>query len=162
MHNKYYNFNCSIKKKDEKNEEDEIRNLFQLSEEGENDLINNGYDIRFKRFDMNYKYNVLIDNDLDYSYSQLPNLTNWQQDMYKSNFSLFYQDSFIIKEECDDFGFFESKIIKLKKIQSYRVIIALAHILIYVLLFSILGLIKVILACTRLTTKNNLSLYILI
>ena len=144
--NEGYNFNCSIKKMEEENHKDEIRNLIQLPEENEKDLINDGFDIRFKRFDMNYKYNVLIDNDLDYSYSQLPNLTNWQQDMYKSNFSLFYQDSFIIKEECDDFGFFESKIIKLKKIQSYRVIIALAHILIYVLLFSILGLIKVILA----------------
>ena len=144
--NEGYNFNCSTKKIDEENQEDEIRNLNQLYEEDENDLINNGYDIRFKRFDMNYKYNVLIDNDIDYSYSQLPNLTNWEQDMYKSNFSLFYQDSFIIKEECNNFDFFENTIIKLKKIQSYRVIIALAHILIYVLLFSILGLIKVILA----------------
>lgn len=140
--NEGYNFNCSIKKKDEENQ----RNLIQISEGNENDLINEGYDIRFKLFDMNYKYNVLIDNDLDYSYSQLPNLSNWQQDMYRSNFSLFYQDAFIIKEECENFGIFESNIIKLKKIQSYRVIIALAHILVYVLLFSILGLIKVILA----------------
>ena len=144
--NEGYNFNCSIKKKDEEEKYvDKMRNLIQFSE-GNDDLINDGYDIRFKRFDMNYKYNVLIDNDLDYSYNQLPNLTNWQQDMFRSNFSLFYQDAFIIKEECDNFEFFENKIIKLKKIQSYRVIIALAHILIYVLLFSILGLIKVILA----------------
>ena len=113
-------------------------------DEYEESLIKAGFDIRYITFDSLPKFNVLEENDIDYSYSKLPNLTNWKQDMFSSSFYLFYQNSFIIKEECDNINIFESDIKKLKKLQAIRVVFALFHILIYVLLFSILGLIKVI------------------
>ena len=147
--NQKHNFNCSTMKFDESstNDESELRYLIEDNEnEEESKLIEAGYDVRYIMFDSYQKANVLKENDLDYSYSRLPNVSNWKQDMYTSNFSLFYQNVFIVKEECDKYDSFESNIIKLKNVQSYRVIFALFHILIYVLLFSILGLIKVIMA----------------
>lgn len=136
-------FNCSSNSNNKSTEESELR---LLDEKEDNDLIKQGYDIRYKKFDTRIKRDVLIENDFDYSYSRLPNLTNWKQDMYTSNFTLFYLNSFIIKEECTDFESLEKSIIKLKNVQGSRVLFALFHILIYVILFSILGLIKVILA----------------
>jgi hypothetical protein len=140
------NFNCTSTKVDEKPEEkgEELRAL--IDEDEEDGLIKQGFDIRYKQFDTRLKSDVLFENDLDYAYSRLPNLSNWDQDMYKSNFHLFYLNSFIVKEECTEFDTLESNIKKLKYVQASRVVFALFHILIYVLLFSILGLIKVILA----------------
>lgn len=136
-------FNCSSNSNDTTTEESQLR---LLDEKEDSELIKQGYDIRYKKFDTRIKGDVLIENDLDHFYSRLPNLTNWEQDMYTSNFNLFYLNDFIIKEECKDFESLEISIIKLKKVQGLRVVFALFHILIYVILFSILGLIKVILA----------------
>lgn len=138
------NFNCSnyIVYDDSKNDLSKIID----NNDYEDTLISAGYDVRFINFDSYKKMNVLIENDLDYSYSRLPNVSYWTQDMYNTSFNLFYQNSFIIKEECEKFDYFESNIIKLKKVQATRVIFALFHILVYVMLFSILGLIKVIMA----------------
>ena len=141
------NFNCNSGKVDEntKFKNTELRSLDDEEDE-EDRLIREGYDVRYTIFDTLPKYTVLIDNDFDYSYSRLPNLTNWNQDMYKGHFHLFRQDAYIIKEECEKIDINESNIIALKKVQAYRVVFALFHIIIYVILFSILGLIKVILA----------------
>ena len=144
--NKRNNFNCSTMKIDETSQNDENELRYLIEEQSESELIAAGYDVRYIKFDSYLKANVLKENDLDYSYSRLPNVSDWTQDMYKSNFSLFYQNIFIVKDECDQYDAFESNIIKLKTVQSYRVIFALFHILIYVILFSILGLIKVIMA----------------
>ena len=45
------------------------------------------------------KVNVLVDNDLDYAYGKLPNVSIWAQDMFTNSFNLFYQNSFIVKED---------------------------------------------------------------
>ncbi len=137
------NFNCSNYTVDG-NSKSELRKLVDNDEE--DNLIRQGYDVRYTIFDTYKKINVLTENDLDYSYSRLPNVSDWTQDMYTGDFHLFYQNTFIIKEECEKFNEFEYNIIQLKKVQSSRVIFALFHILIYVMLFSILGLIKVIMA----------------
>lgn len=110
--------------------------------------IEEGYDIRSISFDHLPKNRVLTDNDYDYAYSHLPsNISDWKvSDFNYSIFSLFYQSSFTVIEDCQNFDTYETNVTKLRKIQIFRVIFALAHILIYVLLFSILGLIKVILA----------------
>ena len=144
--NNIKSFNCNSGKVDENTEEEEKIELRNLGDEEEDRLIKAGYDVRYTIFDTLSKHTLLRDNDYDYSYSLLPNLTNWNQDMYTSNFHLFYQDAYIIKEECEKFSFYETNIIKLKNVQASRVVFALFHILIYVFLFSILGLIKVILA----------------
>ena len=138
------NFNCSSSNVDNYTDKDD--SMKPGDDEEEKRLIEAGFDIRFIKFDYLPKVTVLADNDLDYSYSMLPNLTNWSQDMFSNNFYLFYQNTFIIKEECDKFTAFESNIKKLKNVQAIRVVFALFHILLYVMLFSILGLIKVILS----------------
>ena len=139
------NFNCNSGKVDE-NVEMKNSEIRILGDEEEDRLISEGYDVRYTIFDTLPKYTVLTDNDFDYSYSNLPNLTNWNQDMYIGKFHLFRQDAHIIKEECEKIDIYESNIEALKKVQASRVIFALFHIIIYVILFSILGLIKVILA----------------
>ena len=107
-------------------------------------LINEGYDIRYHKFDNLTKYEVLRENDFDIIYSHLPNLPMWSQDISTGNFSLFYLNQFIIKEECSEFNSLENSIGSMRKYQATRVIFALFHILIYVILFSVLGLMKVI------------------
>ena len=143
--NNEQNFNCSNGNIDE-NTEDKNFEFRSLVEENRSQLISEGYDVRFTILDELPKYTVLLDNDYDYSYNRLPNLTNWKNDINISNFHLFYQDSFIIKEECNNFQYYESNITKLKYVQASRVVFGLFHIIIYVILFSVLGLIKVILA----------------
>lgn len=142
------NFNCSNQNIDEKSDEkvERLRALLDDKNDKTKELIDEGYDVRFQKFDNQIKSNVLIENDLDYAYSHLPNLSDWNQDMYTGHFNLFYLNAFIIKEDCHDFENLETTITKLKNVQGARVVFALFHILIYVLLFSILGLIKVILA----------------
>ena len=107
-------------------------------------LINEGYDIRYHKFDNLIKYEVLKENDFDITYSHLPNLPMWSQDMNTGSFNLFYLNQFIIKEECSEFDSLEHSIEKMRAYQASRVIFALFHILIYVILFSVLGLMKVI------------------
>ena len=143
--NNINNFNCSTGKIDENPEIKNIE-LTNLDDDEKDKLISEGYDIRYTIFDTLQKYTVLADNDYDYSYSRLPNLSNWNQDMYTGNFHLFLQDSYMVKEECEKIDFYESNIITLKNVQASRVIFALFHIIIYIILFSVLGLIKVILA----------------
>lgn len=127
--NNYNNFNCTQKN----------------SSEIEKDLIKYwGYDTRYTKFDTLSKENVLIENDLDLSYSKLPNLSNWKQDMYTGKFSLFYRDSYTVKEDCHEYNNIEKSIKTLNKIQTVRILFALVHIMIYVVLFSILGLMKVV------------------
>ena len=135
-------FNCTSSNVD--NYTDNYNSISSGIEEDDISKIKAGLDIRYTRFDSLPKYIVLEDNDIDYSYSKLPNLTNWEQDMFSHSFNLFYQNSLIIKDECENIEGFESDIKNLKKVQAIRVVFALFHILIYVLLFSILGLIKVI------------------
>ena len=142
--NNLNNFNCSSSNVD--NYTDKDKSILPGDDDEEKRLIEAGFDVRFIKFDSLPKVTVLSDNDIDYSYSMLPNLTNWNQDMFSNNFYLFYQNTFIVKEECEKFPDFETNIKKLKNIQSFRVVFALLHILIYVMLFSILGLIKVILS----------------
>lgn len=137
------NFNCSNEKIDDK-KDNNLRNLHDEDEEKQ--LISEGYDVRYIKFDTLKKINVLTDNDLDYLYSRLPNVTNWRQDIQTSSFNLFYLNVFVVKEECHNFNTYENNIDRIKNVQAFRVIFALFHILIYVLLFSILGLIKVIMA----------------
>jgi len=107
-------------------------------------LINEGYDIRYHNFDNLSKYEVLRENDYDITYGRLPNLPIWTQDINTGSFNLFYMNEFIIKEECSEFDSLEQSIQNLRKYQASRVIFALFHILIYVILFSVLGLMKVI------------------
>ena len=132
--NKIKDFNCNCTRSNNSNKD------FKDIEEG--------YDIRAISFDHLPKNRVLIDNDYDYAYSNLPSgISNWKiSDFNYSTFSLFYQNSFTVIEDCENYDTYEENITKLRTIQIFRVIFALAHILIYVLLFSILGLIKVILA----------------
>jgi hypothetical protein len=126
-------FNCSIENSQNKS--------FDSKNES---LINEGYDIRYHKFDNLIKYEVLRENDFDIAYSRLPNLPMWSQDMNTGSFNLFYLNQFIIKEECSEFNILEHSIENIRKYQASRVIFALFHILIYVILFSVLGLMKVI------------------
>ena len=66
--------------------------------------------------------------------------------MNSSFFNLFYLTNFMVKDACKNSDKLENNIDNLKTIQAYRVVFALFHIIIYVILFSVLGLIKVILA----------------
>ena len=45
-------------------------------------LISEGYDVRYIKFYYSQKISVLMDNDIDYSYSRLPNVSNLNQDIY--------------------------------------------------------------------------------
>lgn len=141
--NEINNFNCSNEKIDEIKKSN-LRDLMDDDEEAR--LISEGYDVRYVKFDSSQKINVLMDNDMDYSYTRLPNVSNWNQDSYTSYFNLFYLNIYIVKQECQQFNRYEDNIVKMKNVQAFRTIFALFHILIYVLLFSILGLIKVIMA----------------
>mgnify|MGYP006873070189 CR=1 FL=1 len=123
------NFNCNSTKEDNPDNKT---------------LIKEGYDIRYHKFDTLTKYDVLNGNDFDITYSRLPNLPIWTQDINTGSFNLFYLNQFIIKEECQEFDNLEHNIDSLRKYQASRVIFALFHILIYVILFSVLGLMKVI------------------
>lgn len=128
-------FNCSTNQSLPENiDQKEIDELIQVY----------GYDPRYIKFDTLPKENVLIDNDLDYLYKKLPNLNNWKQDFYTGIFSLFYKDSFMDKKDCKEYKKLEANIKKLNTIQSIRVLLALFHIILYVVLFSILGLMRVV------------------
>ena len=107
-------------------------------------LIKEGYDIRYHKFDNLTKYEVLRENDFEITYGRLPNLPMWTQDINTGSFNLFYLNQYIIKDECSKFDSLEQSIEKLRTYQASRVIFALFHIIIYVILFSVLGLMKVI------------------
>ena len=62
--------------------------------ENETILIKNGFDVRYIKFDSQIKRDVFRDNDMEIVYSLLPNISNWQQDMYTSYFNIFYQINF--------------------------------------------------------------------
>ena len=136
------NFNCKPTKIDDKKTNHAKNDLRTLDEE----LIEEGYDIRYIKFDNLTKNIVFTDNDLNYAYNKLPNVSNWKQDMNSSYFNLFYLTKFMVKDACKNFDKLQNNIDSLKTIQAYRVVFALFHIIIYVILFSVLGLIKVILA----------------
>ena len=53
-----------------------------IDDDEETRLISEGYDVRYVKYDYSQKINVLMDNDKDYSYSRLPNVSNWNQDIY--------------------------------------------------------------------------------
>ena len=107
--------------------------------------IDNGYDIRFIQIDALLKYNFLKDNDLDYSYSKLPNISNtWTQDINISYFYLFYRDSYLDKDNCDPFENFEQNIESLRVSQYVRMVFGLLHFVLYILAISVLGVIKVV------------------
>ncbi len=145
--NNIKNFQCSRFEDNEKEEREiDIKMTNIYDNENETILIKNGFDVRYIKFDSQIKRDVFRDNDMEIVYSLLPNISNWQQDMYTSYFNIFYQINFVVKEECEKFPLYESSIISLKNVQMTRVIFELFHILMYVLLFSILGLIKVIIS----------------
>ena len=85
--NNINNFNCSSSNVD--NYTDKDKSSLPGDDEEENRLIEAGFDVRFIKFDSLPKVTVLSDNDIDYSYSMLPNLTNWNQDMFSNNFYYF-------------------------------------------------------------------------
>ena len=129
-------FNCGIKY-------DNVKS--NLSEINLTTLVEDGYDIRYNQLDKMAKIDFLIDNDVDYAYGKLPNISYWKQDIYDSYFNLFYTNSFSMKEECSSYEEIESSIIYINKVHSGRLIFALSHVVIYVIFFSLLRLIKVIL-----------------
>ena len=96
-------------------------------------LINQGYDVNYKKLDVIPKERVLKDNDLNIEYSNLPNLTNWQQDIYTGNFNLFYKDTYIFKDECH-FDEYEDTIKNFKTIQAWKVLAITFNLILFILL----------------------------
>ena len=115
------------------------------------------FDERFVELDNISKYQLFKDNGMDILYNNLPNVSNWTNDLHNSSFSLFYRSFYINKENYSDY---HDSINKLFNLHYSRLCINLGNLLILIFFIVILGLMKFVLAICH-TLIFSLKLVIL-
>ena len=112
----------------------------------DDDSSDNGFDDRFIPFDNVSKFQLFKDNNLDILYNNLPNIPEWDNDLYNSTFFLFYRSFYLDKNSCDHFSDYDNSINKLFNLHYGRLCLNLGNLLILIIFIVILGLMKFVLA----------------